>query len=100
MATSSSFAQIWAGVQVEYDKNEHTAGNHQEAPIVQRSSSNKNYPQRYKWQIVWRNVIAFIILHVATVYGFYIGLCGHVYLKTLLFSKYCFIGLTLIINCY
>ncbi|XP_026673615.1 acyl-CoA Delta(11) desaturase-like [Ceratina calcarata] len=36
---------------------------------VQKSSSSK---PKYQWQIVWRNVFAFLYVHTAAVYGFYL----------------------------
>ncbi|XP_034934930.1 acyl-CoA Delta(11) desaturase-like [Chelonus insularis] len=41
---------------------------------------NKN---KYKWNIVWRNVIAFIYLHVGSVYALYLLLTGAKILTTL-----------------
>ena len=37
--------------------------------VVQKSSSPK---PKYKWKIVWRNVIAFLYLHIGALYGFYL----------------------------
>ncbi|XP_076673214.1 acyl-CoA Delta-9 desaturase [Andrena cerasifolii] len=37
--------------------------------VVQKSSSPKS---KYKWKIVWRNVIAFLYLHIGALYGFYL----------------------------
>lgn len=88
MATSSTFSQIWSGVQLEYKDSERTA--QRPTPIVHRPSKPQSYPQRYKWQIVWRNVVAFLVLHAAAVYGFYLIIFGHVQIKTQLFSKYKF----------
>ncbi|CAK9795435.1 Acyl-CoA Delta-9 desaturase [Anthophora quadrimaculata] len=36
--------------------------------LIQKSSTPK---QKYQWKIVWRNVIAFIYLHVGSLYGIY-----------------------------
>lgn len=92
MATSSSFAQIWSGVQVEYDEGKLTADAPHSPPttIVRRPSKPKTYPQQagYKWQIVWRNVIGFIVLHSITITGFYMMFFGLIQIKTILFSKY------------
>ncbi|CAI6369270.1 unnamed protein product [Macrosiphum euphorbiae] len=91
MATSSSFAQIWSGVQVEYGDRKLTSDAPHSSPptqIVHRPSKPKTDPQLqtgYKWQIVWRNVIGFIVLHSLAVYGFYLGLFGYVQIKTILF---------------
>jgi len=41
----------------------------------------------YKWEIVWRNVIWYIVLHALTIYGLYLILSGQIYLKTLIFCK-------------
>lgn len=41
----------------------------------------------YHWQIVWRNVIAFIYLHSVSVYGFYLIFLGKVHLYTVLFGE-------------
>jgi len=93
MATSSSFAQIWSGVQVEYGEGKRTADapHSPPTPLVRRPSKPKTYPHQeaeYKWQIVWRNVIGFILLHSIAITGFYIVLCGQVQFKTMLFMLF------------
>ncbi|KAL5232757.1 hypothetical protein ACI65C_000167 [Semiaphis heraclei] len=90
MATSSTFGQIWSGVQVEYGDNKLTADAPHTPPtqIVRRPSKPKTEEAQqagYKWQIVWRNVIGFVILHSIAVYGFYLLFFGHVQIKTVLF---------------
>ncbi|VVC30275.1 Acyl-CoA desaturase,Fatty acid desaturase domain,Acyl-CoA desaturase, haem/steroid binding domain- [Cinara cedri] len=87
MATSTSFAQIWSGVQVEYDENGKHAGVPQPAASVapRGPPKHKTSPGYRKYQIVWRNVIAFILLHAMTIYGLYISIAGYVQIKTLLF---------------
>ncbi|XP_031842359.1 acyl-CoA Delta-9 desaturase isoform X2 [Nomia melanderi] len=37
--------------------------------IVQKSPAS---PSKYKWNIVWRNVIAFLYLHIGAIYGLYL----------------------------
>lgn len=46
------------------------------------------FPKRrdYEWQIVWRNVFAFIYLHFGTLYAFYLMLTGQMKVGTLLFA--------------
>lgn len=34
--------------------------------------NTQNSPPKYKWKIVWRNVIAFLYLHLGALYGLYI----------------------------
>lgn len=34
----------------------------------------KSDKPKYKWHIVWRNVIAFVYIHAAAVYGLYLAL--------------------------
>ncbi|XP_026483469.2 acyl-CoA Delta-9 desaturase-like [Vanessa tameamea] len=40
----------------------------------------------YEWQIVWRNVLAFIYLHVATFYAFYLIFTGRTKIFTISFA--------------
>jgi stearoyl-CoA desaturase (delta-9 desaturase) len=40
-------------------------------PTVEPKINESKPPQKYRRQIVWRNVILFIYLHVAAVYGAY-----------------------------
>lgn len=48
----------------------------QEKPSVTKTETpvlkSKSGKQKYKWQIVWRNVIAFVYIHAAAVYGLYL----------------------------
>ncbi|KAF3423489.1 hypothetical protein E2986_10617 [Frieseomelitta varia] len=52
---------------------------HQEKSATEKASnqtlqSQKSSTQsKYKWRIVWRNVIAFVYLHLAAVYGIYLS---------------------------
>lgn len=41
-----------------------------------------------KLQIVWRNVIVFVIMHSITFYGVYLIFSFNIKLATLIFSKY------------
>lgn len=41
----------------------------------------------YKWDIVWFNLIGFAVLHLATLYGYYLMFTGEVKFATLLWSK-------------
>lgn len=45
---------------------------------VQKSDLQKSQRPKlkYKWQIVWRNVIAFLYLHIGALYGFYLFFAG------------------------
>lgn len=38
--------------------------------------AQKSDKSKYTWQIVWRNVIAFVYLHVGALYGFYLFFTG------------------------
>lgn len=57
-------------------------GVHQEKSVPEKESPQKltvqksstSPAQKYKWNIVWRNVIAFLYLHIGAVYGLYIML--------------------------
>ncbi|KAL4715467.1 hypothetical protein ACJJTC_009093 [Scirpophaga incertulas] len=40
----------------------------------------------YEWQIVWRNVLAFVYLHAASLYAVYLVLSGRCMLKTVVFA--------------
>nr|UEN71132.1 acyl-CoA delta(11) desaturase 2 [Glyphodes pyloalis] len=40
----------------------------------------------HEWQIVWRNVLAFVYLHVAALYGLYQIFLGRVYFLTMAFA--------------
>lgn len=53
--------------------------------LIQKSSSSKS---KYKWKIVWRNVIAFIYFHFGGLYGFYLWGNGSTKAYTILWSKY------------
>ncbi|XP_012276541.1 acyl-CoA Delta(11) desaturase [Orussus abietinus] len=45
----------------------------QKAPAVStKSSSSSSQEPKYKWNIVWRNVIAFVYLHLGALFGFYL----------------------------
>lgn len=92
MATSSSFAQIWSGVHVEYDKDDKYAAVHQSAataePRGQLKHKTSPEPRYYQIQIVWRNVLAFLILHIMAIYGLYLMIAGYVQLKTVVSGKY------------
>lgn len=60
-------------------------------PAVPSASNNlakKLGPKEpnYEWKIVWRNVIAFVYLHVGALYGFYLFFAGAKFL-TLLWSE-------------
>lgn len=48
--------------------------------VVKNSSSNE---QKYKWKIVWRNVIVFLYLHLGALYGFYLTFTSTKLLTTL-----------------
>lgn len=58
-------------------------------PVRPLASAKPSAPKsEYHWQIVWRNVIAFIYLHSVSMYGFYLILSGKVRLYTVLFGEY------------
>lgn len=50
---------------------------------TQKSLRSKS---KYKWNIVWRNVIAFLYLHISAVYGLYLCFTG-AKLCTVIYSK-------------
>ena len=41
-------------------------------PEEKQEDSNKDPSKEYRLEIVWRNVMVFVYLHVAAVYGFYL----------------------------
>lgn len=49
--------------------------------------ADKPEEERYEWKISWRNVLAFIYLHGATLYCTFLLLTGHVMLSTFIWSK-------------
>ncbi|XP_006607953.1 acyl-CoA Delta(11) desaturase-like [Apis dorsata] len=51
--------------------------------LVQKSLSSKS---KYKWKIVWRNVIAFIYFHLGGLYGFYLWGNGSTKAYTILWT--------------
>ncbi|XP_057658392.1 acyl-CoA Delta-9 desaturase-like [Diorhabda carinulata] len=59
--------------------------NHQTHQQPTRQSTKRKQP-KYKWDIVWRNVMAFLLLHTVGVYGFYCLLLGRVMCKTIMFN--------------
>lgn len=54
---------------------------------TEQQPKSKDDKKKYQWKIVWRNVIAFIYLHVGAVYGLYLCLTGAKFL-TVLWCKY------------
>ncbi|XP_053612725.1 acyl-CoA Delta-9 desaturase [Plodia interpunctella] len=68
-----------------YLKKKMTAMHEDDVPML---SSNSMKPQNrtHEWQIVWRNVFAFIYMHVAAIYGFYLMFTGQVRIWTVLFA--------------
>ncbi|CAK1540458.1 unnamed protein product [Leptosia nina] len=54
---------------------------------VSTSFVSQNEKRRdYEWQIVWRNVLAFIYLHVGTLYGLYLIFTGQAKIVTVFFG--------------
>ncbi|XP_012142118.2 acyl-CoA Delta-9 desaturase isoform X3 [Megachile rotundata] len=59
-------------------------GVHQDKSTTEKTSSQpvqvqktpEKVQQKYKWKIVWRNVIAFIYLHIGSLYGMYLFFNG------------------------
>ncbi|XP_028032405.1 stearoyl-CoA desaturase 5-like [Bombyx mandarina] len=58
----------------------------EEEDYVASLNSTERKNRNYEWQIVWRNVFAFIYLHAATLYGIYLMFTGKVKLWTVLFA--------------
>jgi stearoyl-CoA desaturase (delta-9 desaturase) len=71
------------GVLVEDDIVETVA----ETSVEPKNNESKP-PQKYRRQIVWRNVILFVYLHVAAVYGAYLMLTSAKIITTV-FGVYC-----------
>jgi stearoyl-CoA desaturase (delta-9 desaturase) len=57
-------------------------------PSVEPKNDDSKPPQKYRRQIVWRNVILFIYLHVAAVYGAYLMLTSSKIITTV-WGVYC-----------
>lgn len=55
-------------------------------PQPKQITARSNQPQ-YRWQIVWRNVIAFMYLHIFAIYGLYLFLFVCTW-KTFIWSKF------------
>ncbi|XP_050435664.1 acyl-CoA Delta-9 desaturase-like [Adelges cooleyi] len=85
MATSTTFAQIRSGIQFECDDTKPIASTRTAVHHHPQQAPQPAKKQRYRWQIVWRNVIAFAILHPIALYGLYLSLSGYMYLKTFMF---------------
>lgn len=77
---------IWSDMEIEYDINTQIADNYQVTSKAHRPSTSKIYSLKYERQIVWHNVVLFIILHIIAAYGFYLEISGHIQKKTILFS--------------
>ncbi|XP_015590292.1 acyl-CoA Delta(11) desaturase [Cephus cinctus] len=57
----------------------------------------KTQKSKYEWNIVWRNVIAFVYLHVGALYGFYLFFAGAKFLTvlwTILIAATAAVGIT------
>lgn len=54
--------------------------------VVQPVAQEAKAVPEYRWQIVWRNVAIFIYLHVAAIYGLYLGITRAQW-PTFFFSK-------------
>jgi stearoyl-CoA desaturase (delta-9 desaturase) len=50
-------------------------------------SATKKSHSKYTWSIVWRNVIAFVYLHLGALYGFYLFFTATKFL-TVVWCKY------------
>jgi len=57
-------------------------------PSVKPTIHDSKPPQKYRRQIVWRNVMLFIYLHMAAVYGAYLMLTSAKIITTV-FGVYC-----------
>lgn len=54
---------------------------------TKRPVSNLGEKPKYRWEIVWRNVIAFLYLHTFAFYGLYLALFVCTW-KTFFWSKF------------
>lgn len=52
------------------------------SPVKSAVKKSKQQSPKYQWKIVWRNVIAFVYLHVAMLYGLYLLVTGAKFLTT------------------
>ncbi|XP_066580981.1 acyl-CoA Delta-9 desaturase-like [Prorops nasuta] len=68
------------------------------APVQQLSEETPQSKQpKYKWKIVWRNVIAFLYLHIGALYGLYLlftGAKGLTAIWTVLVAAFAALGVT------
>ncbi|KAM3964087.1 acyl-CoA Delta-9 desaturase [Aphomia sociella] len=53
-------------------------------PMISNLPDQKN--RSHEWQIVWRNVLAFMYLHTATLYGLYLIFTGKIKASTVIFG--------------
>ncbi|CAL8118607.1 unnamed protein product [Orchesella dallaii] len=53
---------------------------------IEQVPLNKGKDGEEKVEIVWRNVFLIGYIHVAGIYGLYLSLAGHIYLKTFIFQ--------------
>lgn len=64
---------------------------------INAKQSSKSQHPKYRWEIVWRNVLAFLYLHTAGLYGMYLFLFVCTW-KTFLWSKYLSFVMVLLIT--
>lgn len=82
---NSAALYLEASQQANFSQDKPVSGD-QAAPAAAQSKPNDD-KKKYQWKIVWRNVIAFIYLHVGAVYGLYLCVSGAKFL-TVLWCEY------------
>lgn len=73
-----------------HTKVKDTSSNYQDVAALPTGSQSDRLSQegeQYEWKISWRNVIAFLYLHMAAVYGLLLLLTGNIKFYTFLFGK-------------
>ncbi|XP_076174910.1 acyl-CoA Delta-9 desaturase isoform X2 [Ptiloglossa arizonensis] len=91
---TSATLYLEASQQNVHQKKPATENSDAQVSASQKSSSS---PKKYKWKIVWRNVIVFLYLHLASLYGLYLmffALKGQTILWTLLVTLAAALGIT------
>lgn len=88
ITTSSSLTVV--------EKEESQTGKTIQESVIKRTTNHQNEPvkepektvPKYEWDIAWRNVFAFLILHPLSFLALYWAIKGHAKLSSFLFCKY------------
>lgn len=87
------------GISMTLNKKAFQQNVDQEKSTTERENKQKeliqelsNSEPKYKWNIVWKNVIVFIYFHLGGIYGFYLWING-IKTYTILWCKYKYFNL-------